>query len=85
MSKLIRERSRQEELNDIITSTVNSGNLPKLTYEPGLIGYSDKDLLVSLNDIHYGANIDNYWHKYNSDNHQNYFKTGKNISKQTTC
>ena len=67
LSKLIRERSRQEELNDIITSTVNSGNLPKLTYEPGLIGYSDRDLLVSLNDIHYGANIDNYWHKYNSD------------------
>lgn len=67
LSKLIRERSRQEELNDIITSTVNSGNLPKLTYEPGLVSYSDRDLLVSLNDIHYGANINNYWHQYNSD------------------
>lgn len=67
LSKLIRERSRQEELNDIITSTVNSGNLPTLTYEPGLVGYSDRDLLVSLNDIHYGAEVDNYWHKYNSE------------------
>lgn len=67
LSKLIRERSRQEELNDIITSTVNSGNLPQLTYEPGLVSYSERDLLVSLNDIHYGANINNYWHQYNSD------------------
>lgn len=67
LSKLIRERSRQEELNDIITSTVNSGNLPQLTYEPGLASYSERDLLVSLNDIHYGANINNYWHQYNSD------------------
>ena len=67
LSKLIRERSRQEELNDIITSTVNSGSLPTLTYNPGLVKYSGRDLLVSLNDIHYGANIDNYWHKYNSD------------------
>ena len=67
LSKLIRERSRQEELNEIITNTVNSGNLPTLTYEPGLVSYSDRDLLVSLNDIHYGAHIDNYWHKYNSD------------------
>ena len=67
LSKLIRERSRQEELNEIITSTIRRGDLPQLTYEPGLIGYSGKDLLVSLNDIHYGANVDNYWHKYNSD------------------
>lgn len=67
LSRLIRERSRQEELNDIIVSTVQSGNLPELTYEPGLVGYSGRDLLVSLNDIHYGANVANYWHTYNSE------------------
>ena len=28
---------------------------------------SDNTLLVSLNDLHYGANIDNAWCRYNSD------------------
>ena len=70
-NKAIRERARQEELNEIIMDTIASGNLPSLNYS----GYtpqlrttdSGKDLLVSLNDIHYGACVDNYWNKYNSD------------------
>lgn len=67
LNKLIRKRARQEELNEILIDAVASGNLPKLDYTPlGLI-MSDNDLLVSLNDIHYGANVDNYWNKYNSD------------------
>lgn len=68
-NKLIRERSRQEELNDILRAAVTEGKLPALQYEPmndGRIA-SDNDLLVSLNDIHYGANINNYWNTYNSD------------------
>ena len=67
LTKLLRERARQEELNDIITSAVMNGDLPELEYDPGLVTYSGRDLLVSLNDIHYGAVVDNYWHKYNSD------------------
>lgn len=67
LSKLLRERSRQEELNEILVEAVRSGNLPQLHYEPTDIPTSDNDLLVSLNDIHYGANIDNYWNTYNSD------------------
>ena len=67
LNKLLRERARQEELNDILTSAVANGNLPELKYDPGMITYSDRDLLVSLNDIHYGAVVDNYWHKYNSE------------------
>ena len=31
-SKLLRERSRQEELNEILTEAVKSGNLPQLNY-----------------------------------------------------
>ncbi len=67
LNKILRERSRQEELNDIITSVVANGNLPTLKYDAPLTTYSDRDLLVSLNDIHYGAVVDNYWHQYNSD------------------
>lgn len=67
LTKLIRERARQEELNELIMDTVKNGGLPSLDYSPAPVFYSDSDLLVSLNDIHYGANIDNYWNKYNSD------------------
>ena len=67
LAKMLRERARQEELNEIITSAVMNGDLPELEYNPGLITYSGRDLLVSLNDIHYGANVENYWHKYNTD------------------
>lgn len=66
-NRLIRERSRQEELNEILVEAVKSGNLPQLHYERFNIAPSDNDLLVSLNDIHYGANVSNFWNTYNSD------------------
>lgn len=65
--KVLRERSRQEELNEILIDSIKSGDLPRLNYEPVKVDSSDNDLLVSLNDIHYGINIDNYWNTYNSD------------------
>jgi len=67
LNKLLRERSRQEELNEILTEAVKSGNLPQLSYQRVEIEPTDNDLLVSLNDIHYGANVQNYWNTYNSD------------------
>lgn len=67
LSKLIRERARQEELNELLVDAVFNGNLPRLDYSPSGVVSSDNDILVSLNDIHYGANVDNYWNKYNSD------------------
>jgi len=67
LNKLIRERARQEELNEILVGAVANGNLPQLDYTPSGVSASDNDILVSLNDIHYGANVDNYWNKYNSD------------------
>lgn len=66
-SKVVRERSRQEELNEILTDAIYNGSLPSLNYEPVEIGHSDNDLLVSLNDLHFGANHSNYWGTYNSD------------------
>lgn len=69
-NKLLRERAREEELNDIIRECINSGRLSKLHFEdtPLLRCAGGKNtLLVSLNDLHYGANIDNAWCKYNSD------------------
>jgi hypothetical protein len=67
LNKLVRERSRQEELNEILFEAIRAGNLPTLNYQPKEVEPSDNDLLVSLNDIHYGAWVNNYWNTYNSD------------------
>ena len=67
LNKVIRERSRQEELNEILSEAIRSGNLPQLDYQRTEIEPSDNDLLVSLNDIHYGANVQTYWNTYTSD------------------
>lgn len=66
-NKVVRERSRQEELNEILVNAIANSNLPQLEYEPVDIAPSSNDLLVSLNDIHFGAAHDNYWNVYNSD------------------
>ena len=68
-NKLVRERAREEELNEIIRDCVNSGNLPALEYHDEIMHYvsGDNTLLVSLNDLHYGANVHNAWCTYNSD------------------
>lgn len=66
-SKAVRDRAREEELNEILTAAIEGGDLPRLDYKPHPAEESDNDLLISLNDIHYGAQHDNYWGKYNSD------------------
>lgn len=70
-NKVVRERAREEELNDIIIRAVSEGTLPELRYEPSYfpssVNADGNDLLMSLNDIHYGACVDNYWCQYNSD------------------
>ena len=66
-NRLLRERARQEEVNEIIAQYISSGELPALEYKKRAIEPSGNDLLVSLNDIHYGAVVDNYWCRYDSD------------------
>lgn len=66
-NKTIRDRSRQEELNDILVDAVKHGDLPTLNYEPTHVEESTNDLLVSLNDIHYGIDIENAWNIYNPE------------------
>lgn len=66
-NKVVRDRSRQEELNEIIVNAIHGGDLPQLDYQHNIIPSTDNDLLVSLNDLHYGATHSNYWGTYNSD------------------
>ena len=65
-NKMIRDRSREEEINEIIRDCIQKSDLPKLEFEGVLYPDGNKTLLVSLNDIHYGSNIDNAWRRYNS-------------------
>lgn len=67
MNKAIRDRARDEEIYEIVEQSIKSGALPTLSYERTFIAPSNNDLLVSLNDIHYGAAHDNYWGAYDSD------------------
>ncbi len=68
-NKLIREQARKDEnlnllLNAISNLTPYQSNENR--YED-IVTNSDNDLLIGLNDIHYGADINNYWNCYNSD------------------
>lgn len=63
--RLLRERARQEELNEIIYEAVSA--LPSLDYYPRTPYSSNNDLLISLNDLHYGAVCNNSWNLYDSD------------------
>ena len=66
-NKLIREQARVEEFKELMEKAILEGNLPKLEFEPLSVYDAPTSLIVSLNDIHYGAQHDNYWGKYNSD------------------
>lgn len=65
-NKMIRDRARDEEINDIIKDCILKSDMPELTYIESPHIVSDNDLLVSLNDIHFGADINNAWCRYNS-------------------
>ena len=74
-AKMIESKKERQKFYDqrnaltkvIMYEAIQSGNLPQLNYQRTEIEPSDNDLLVSLNDIHYGANVQNYWNTYNSD------------------
>ena len=60
----IRIDSRTEVNKDLILKAIN--DLEPYTSINHEIIFSDNDLLVGLNDIHFGCEINNYWNKYNS-------------------
>lgn len=70
LNKSIREVARQQELSEIIARAVSCGALPKIDVDRSALPSdieAERDLLVSLNDIHFGAVVNNAWRKYDSD------------------
>ena len=66
LNKVVRKMARQDENVDILERAITNGVIPQLIYVPNTVMSSDNDLLVSLNDLHFGAYVDNYWNYYNS-------------------
>ena len=67
LNKVVRNMARHDENQEILERAIENGVLPPLTYTPTQIQPAEQDLLVSLNDLHFGAYVDNYWNYYNSD------------------
>jgi hypothetical protein len=62
---MVRDNARLDELQSIVASSIeNLKPYVKSSFQD--IQISDNDLLVGLNDIHFGIEIDNFWNKYNS-------------------
>lgn len=66
LNKVIRAAARKEELREIINKSITSFNPSACEFRRDDIEDSDCDMLVSLNDIHYGASVNNYWRTYNT-------------------
>lgn len=65
--KTIREQARRETTREIIEDTIKKANLPELRITRTERETVDSEMLISLSDLHIGANVDNYWNKYDID------------------
>ena len=67
-NKIVRESSRKESLFDIVANSLK--DIKEIEYRPDVNSIhtkSNNDLFIGLNDIHYGADICNYWNRYNPE------------------
>ena len=65
-NKSIRFEARWDELKTILLDSISLIKPYEIiNYIP--IENSDNDLLIGLNDIHFGIDIDNFWNKYNPE------------------
>lgn len=66
---LLRQRARQEEINAILRDALARGVMTPLTLSapPPQSTGAQTGLLVSLNDIHYGAKVNNHWRRYDAN------------------
>lgn len=65
---MCREIARGEEIVEVIGDYFESNSPKGLDYKPkDTSKFNDCSILISLNDIHYGASHNNYWGKYSPD------------------
>jgi len=66
INKDIRVLARYEENQKILTNSIQNIK-PYVNKSYKHITQSDNDLLIGLNDMHFGIMIDNYWNKYSPE------------------
>jgi len=66
INKDIRTLARKEENQKILTNAIQNIK-PYLNKLYKQVIQSDNDLLIGLNDMHFGIMIDNYWNKYSPE------------------
>lgn len=66
-SKMMRSDARQDELKEILADTIERIPNGKYTFTEPVKINSDNDMIVTLNDLHIGANVKNAWNIYNTD------------------
>ena len=68
-NRMCREEARNEEILDVIRDYFETNKLQGLKYSTSksVSRRNNCAMLISLNDIHYGASHDNYWGSYNPD------------------
>lgn len=64
-ARLLREKARQETLQDIIRETVGQSSLPRLEKPATFTEDAESDLIVSLADLHYGICVNTPHNRYN--------------------
>jgi hypothetical protein len=65
--KLVRASARDENLYDLVKESLQKIEPIKFNPKDADVFLSDNDLFVGLNDLHYGAYIDNHWNKYSPE------------------
>lgn len=65
-NKNLRNDARWDDLKEILIKSIKEIK-PYLNKNYDNIQYQDNDLLVGLNDLHFGIEINNYWNEYNPD------------------
>jgi hypothetical protein len=65
-SKIVRDNARWDELKDILLNAIKEVK-PYKSENISIVEQSDNDLLIGLNDLHFGVDIKNYWNIYNPE------------------
>lgn len=70
--RLLREQARKESYQEqFVRAVTDAASSSALEYDDNAkftgILRTDKDMIISLTDIHCGIKIDNFWNKYNED------------------
>lgn len=72
-NRVVRERAREDTIASLLSEKLSEvepiqiQTMPVRRDDDGFIKEDDKDLIITLSDIHYGANVKSFWNIYNPE------------------